>query len=334
MTAPLLDRVDRIVGDGVDRTVRAHHRRRLRRLGWERALAPSGDGWWAQGEPPPRPGNRLDVLIDGEQALPAIARALAAARSHVHLTGWHLTAGLELVRGEGPPVVLGELLAALAQRIPVRVLLWAGAPVPVFHPSRAEVRAARRELCHETRIDCRLDARERPLHCHHEKTIVIDDEIAFVGGIDLSDFAGDRYDTAAHRARRRLGWHDVATRLEGPAVADVAAHFRMRWREVAGEELPAPPAPGPAGACTVQVLRTVPERVYDAVPRGDFRILEAYVRALRGARRFVYLENQFLWSSEISEILAGKLRDPPTSDFRLLLVLPSKANNGQDDTRG
>ena len=68
----------------------------------------------------------------------------------------------------------------------MRVLLWAGAPVPVFRPSRRTVRRVREELRRAGPIACALDARERPLHCHHEKTIVIDDRIAFVGGIDLT----------------------------------------------------------------------------------------------------------------------------------------------------
>jgi phosphatidylserine/phosphatidylglycerophosphate/cardiolipin synthase-like enzyme len=74
--------------------------------------------------------------------------------------------------------------------------------------------------------------------------------------------------------------------------------------------------------------------MYDAVPKGDFRILESYVRALRSAQRLIYLENQFLWSPEIVEILTDKLRRPPTPDFRLVVLLPARANNGQDDTRG
>jgi phosphatidylserine/phosphatidylglycerophosphate/cardiolipin synthase-like enzyme len=84
----------------------------------------------------------------------------------------------------------------------------------------------------------------------------------------------------------------------------------------------------------VQVVRTVAEDMHDEVPGGDFRILESYVRALRGARRFIYLENQFLWAPEIVDLLADKLRDPPGDDFRLVVLLPAKANNGQDDTRG
>ena len=163
----------------------------------------------------------------------------------------------------------------------------------------------RDELCRGTNIHCALDARERPLHCHHEKTIVIDDRVAFVGGIDLTAENGDRFDSSEHHARAAVGWHDVSTRIEGPAVADVSAHFRMRWREVTGETLRPPIQPADefpqAGAHTVQIVRTIPEKVYAAEPRGDFRILESYVRAIRSAQSFIYLENQFLWSPEIVE---------------------------------
>jgi hypothetical protein len=54
----------------------------------------------------------------------------------------------------------------------------------------------RDELTKHTRIKCGLDARERPLHCHHEKTIVVDDRVAFVGRIDLTSQAGDRFDAS------------------------------------------------------------------------------------------------------------------------------------------
>jgi phosphatidylserine/phosphatidylglycerophosphate/cardiolipin synthase-like enzyme len=330
-------RADALLGAAIEATVKHHHRRRLRRLGHPEALEPQPRAdLWATGDPPPRPGCRLEVLVDGATALPAMAQELRAARSHVHLTGWNLAPHFELVRGEHPTAI-GMLLAELAERIDVRVMVWAGSPVPLFHPTRKEVEAQVDELTRATKIQAYRDPREHPVHCHHEKTIIIDDRVAFVGGIDLTDQAGDRFDGSDHPARRKLGWHDVATRLEGPAVADVANHFIMRWREVAGEQL-APPAPQPPVAAehasTVQVVRTVAEDMYDSVPKGDFRILESYVRALRSAQRLVYLENQFLWAPEIVEILEDKLRNPPTPDFRLVVLLPARANNGQDDTRG
>jgi phosphatidylserine/phosphatidylglycerophosphate/cardiolipin synthase-like enzyme len=323
---------DRLVGGGFDRTVRANHRWRLRRVGWERALDTPAGGW-AGGPPPPRPGNDVRILIDGAAALPEMAAQMGRAESHVHLTGWHFSPDFALTRGENP-VVLRNLLADLAERIDVRVLVWAGAPLPVFRPSRRAVAAMRDVLVRRSRVRCERDALERPLHCHHDKTIVIDDRVAFVGGIDLTYLAGDRYDTPAHRARAQVGWHDGAARIEGPAVSDVAEHFRMRWWEVTGETLPAPAPAGPAGPVELQVVRTVPNGIYRSLPSGDFRILESYLRALRSARRLVYLENQFLWSPEIVDVLADKLRNPPGDDFRLLVVLPSKPNSGADDSRG
>lgn len=329
-------RIDAALGTVIERMVCLHHARRLRRLGWSRALQPGRPqhgGAWADGDPPPRPGSRVEVLIDGAQALPTIADALAGAREYVHLTGWHVMPGFELVRGE-PPITLGRRLAELAERIDVRLLVWAGSPVPVFHPTRKEVGAAIETLTRQTRIRCEPDPREHPVHCHHEKTIVIDGELAFVGGIDLTSDGGDRFDSSEHPARRRLGWHDVATRLRGPAVKDVADHFAMRWHEITGEQLPVAPVPARAGDSTVQVVRTVAEDMYRALPRGEFRILESYVRALRSAEHLVYLENQFLWAPEVVAILADKLRKPPSADFRVVVLLPAKANNGHDDTRG
>jgi phosphatidylserine/phosphatidylglycerophosphate/cardiolipin synthase-like enzyme len=335
-SADPLGRADAAVGSAIEGYLRHHHRRRLAKLGQSHVLEPDGDGPFATGDPPPRAGCRVEVLIDGAQALPRMADDLRRARSHVHLTGWHVRGAFELERGE-EPTVLGALLADLADRIDVRVMVWAGAPVPLFHPTRSEVEQEVERLVRGTKIHCERDPREHPVHCHHEKTIVIDDEIAYVGGIDLTDLAGDRFDRSDHPARRRLGWHDVTTRLEGPAVADVAGHFAMRWREVTHRELPQPREPAPLagdGTSTVQVVRTVAEDMYDALPHGDFRIFEAYVRAIGRARRLVYLENQFLWSPEIVALLAGKLRNPPSPDFRVVVLLPGKANNGHDDTRG
>jgi phosphatidylserine/phosphatidylglycerophosphate/cardiolipin synthase-like enzyme len=325
--------VDDLIGDGIEAVVCAKHRWRLRRLGAEQTLSPPDDGLWAAGDPPPRNGCSMDVLIDGAQAFPAIADAIADARDFIHVTGWHLAPHFDLLRGERPGT-LGPMLAEAAERLDVRVLVWAGAPVPAFRPTRSQVRDTVEMLTRRTRIRCEIDPREHPFHCHHEKTVVVDGEVAFVGGIDITDYGGDRFDTSDHPARRRLGWHDVGSRLRGPAVLDVHDHFAMRWRELTGEHLERPAASPADGPHTVQVVRTVSEVMYDSVPKGEFRILESYTRALRQAQRFVYLENQFLWSPEIVRILADKLRSPPSDDFRVVVLLPRRANNGHDDTLG
>src|ERR1700761_6244639 len=333
MTNALVGRFDGLLGDGLEATVMFKHRRRLTKLGWARVFEPSTPGVFAAGDPPPRQGCELEVLIDGANALPVIAEAIAQAKQFVHITGWHLEPAFELVRGR-PQGAIGVLLAEMAEQVDVRVLVWSGAPVPLFHPTRSEVTQLLENLTRHTRIQAKGDPKEHPFHCHHEKTVVIDGKVAFVGGIDMTSSAGDRYDVQAHHARRSTGWHDVATRLRGPAVADVNDHFRTRWRELTDEQLPALPAPEPAGDTTVQMVRTVEEDMYDSIPRGDFRIFESYARALRSARELIYLENKFLWSPELVSIIADKLRHPPTPQFRVVVLLPAKANNGAEDTRG
>ena len=325
-------RADRHLGAAVSRATRSHHRRRLKRIGRLGALDPPAGGW-AAGELQPRLGNSLEILIDGAEALPRMRAELERAESHVHIAGWYFSPDFALTR-DLEPAILRNLLAELAERVEVRVLVWAGAPLPLNRLSRGTVRKMRESLCRGTQIQCELDAKERPMHCHHEKTIVVDDRVAFVGGIDLTSVVGDRFDSSAHRSRGQVSWHDASAQIAGPAVTDVAEHFRMRWQEVTGAKLACPGTVAPAGNIELQIVRTVPEHIYKAKPRGDFSILDSYLRALRSAQRLIYLENQFLWSPEIASILYDKLLRPPDDDFRLLLVLPARPAGGGDDTRG
>jgi phosphatidylserine/phosphatidylglycerophosphate/cardiolipin synthase-like enzyme len=331
MDSDLLARADAAVGDRIEALFRAHHRRRLARAGWGRAFEPSAR-LWAEGDPPPRKGNDVEILIDGASFLPRLAEELARAESHVHIAGWYVSTELALVRDEGRRVLL-DLLAELARGVDVRVLLWAGAPLPLFRPSRGDVRDVAERL-RAADVEVALDAKERPLHCHHEKLVIVDDRVATVGGIDLTTFAGDRYDSNAHSWRPALGWHDAGALVRGPVVADVAEHFRFRWQEVTGGELPAVATPAQSGEHELQLVQTIPEKVYRARPRGAFRILETYVHAFRSAERLIYLESQFLWSPELVEILAEKLRRPPRDDFRIVAVLPSHPDSGNDESRG
>ena len=319
-------------GERLDRAWRSRHRQRLRHVGWERALDASGLGY-AHGTFPARAGNRLDLLVDGSEALPAIADELTRAESFIHLTGWFFSPELHLSRDD-EPMIVRNLLAELAERVDVKLLAWKGAPVPLFKPSHNDVREMLAGLTRHTRIEAQADGCTGFTHSHHEKTIVIDGKVAFVGGIDLTLDGGDPWDTPNHVARGGIGWHDAAVRIEGPAVADVEQHFRLRWHGATRDLLPPPTVPDEAGDVEAQIVRTLPAGAYRAVRRGDYSILESYVGALRSAERFVYLENQFLWSPEVVSVLADKLRNPPSDDFRVVVLLPARANDGADISRG
>src|SRR4029079_6077455 len=113
-----LDRVDDVLGDAVYGVVPAHTRRRLARRGHHPVDAPPG-GWADGGSFPPRPGNRVELLVDGAELLPRIVRDVAAAQSHVHVAGWFFTPGFRM--GEDGPTLRG-LLAEASSRCAVRMI--------------------------------------------------------------------------------------------------------------------------------------------------------------------------------------------------------------------
>jgi len=151
--------------------------------------------------------------------------------------------------------------------------------------------------------------------------------------MDLTTLGGDRWDVAAHPLRAGRCWHDVQIAIEGEAVADVEANFRQRWAAVTGSAaLPhRPPPVDPAWHTPVQIVRTIPRRVYPFAPDGEFGIQHAYLTAIARARRLIYLENQYLWSPAIMAALAAALRRPRTMPFRVVLVLPARAGDGKWD---
>ena len=324
--------MDRALGDGLEWTLRRHHRRRLAKLGWGRAFDP-GAGPWVPGHTPERTGNALGVHVDGEEAFDAISKAVRSARSFVHLAGWHMES--DFILNEETGETLEDLLVEAGSRVDVRILIWGGAPLPPpFRPRRAEAKDLADRLSGHEGVQLAIDSKERLLHCHHEKIVVVDGQLAFVGGFDFTALGASRLDNSRHPPREPMGWHDAAFEIRGPLVADVAQHFAARWQGVTGKSLEETPAPAPAGEVVAQLVRTVPEQIYEAWPKGDFTLLATYIRALRDAQSFIYLENQFLWSSEIVRILADKLARPPSDDFRLLVLLPSKPLTGKDDTLG
>jgi phosphatidylserine/phosphatidylglycerophosphate/cardiolipin synthase-like enzyme len=328
-----IDRADRFVGERLEQAVRAHHRRRLARVGWDGALdAPPS--FHAEAAPLAQPGHEIEIFVDGADAFPAMLRELRRARQRVCLAGWFFSAAFALEHRIGG-LTLDELVEELGARVEVCILAWAGAPLPLFRPGRKDAARELARLARHPGVRVAADRHERPMHCHHEKLVIVDGARAFIGGIDLTDLAGDRLDAPGHPNRGALGWHDAASFVTGPVARDAAAHFALRWKEVTGEPLePLQPEPAAAGSVTAQLIRTVPEKIYRSLPRGEFTILAAYLGALLAAKQLVYLENQFLWSSEVVAILRDKLLHPPCDEFRIVLVLPSRPNNGADDTRG
>jgi len=301
-------------------------------------------------------GNRAEVLVHGAEYYRRLLAALRPLRAGdvVAISDWRGDADQRL---DGPGTELGKVLGDLARRgVDVRVLLWRS------HPSRAHFNEEENlhlgQVVNEAGGEVLLDERVRGPGSQHQKLVLVrhpgreDEDVAFLGGIDLSH---GRRDDERHLGDpqpvpldRRYGprppWHDVQLEVRGPAVGDLWVTFRERWedptpldhrnpwrarltRRVGQPRHPSPlPGtlrdPGPAGPHAVQVLRTYPAKRprLPFAPAGERSIARAYRKALWRARRLVYLEDQYLWSAEIAQALAEALRRSP--ELRLLAVVP------------
>ncbi|MGI8404380.1 MAG: phospholipase D-like domain-containing protein [Thermomicrobiales bacterium] len=329
------------------RLLHHHHARTLARGDVEKARRQSAHAQWWGSDPhwypggrPPRMHNRVTPLIDGFTYLAALHTELDKAHAYVYIIGWCLTPYTPLERDPERDLVDTQLLPVLletARRVPVRILLWAGAPALVQPTARAASAVQRviEEAAAREGVDlrCVLDKSAHLSHCHHQKAVVIDGQTAFVGGMDLTTFQGDRWDEFTHPLRGGPNWHDVQVKIEGEAVADVEFNFRQRWSaEDHDAGLPhRDPVVDPAWQTPVQIVRTIPAHTYAFAPRGEYGIHHAYLELIRGAQRLIYLENQYLWSPEIVDALIEAMNKPHHGPFRIVIVLPALAYSGKWD---
>ncbi len=319
------------------------HRRRSSLTGpdleRQRSLRPAGGPWgndarWYGSDFPPRRHNSLVSLPHGEEYFAELLDVLASARERVTIAGWCLTPLMSLQRDTSQsPAILVDVLRDVSSRADVFVLLWAGAPA-LFEPNLHYTK-----LVHETlrerapRVRCELDRRAAFSHDHHQKAVTVDGRVAFVGGMDLSTFQGDRWDTGEHHLRFGPNWHDVQMRLQGEVVRDVEENFCQRWNDVTGEALqPSPPGPlDPTWQTPAQIVRTVPRGFYRFADQGEYGIRHSILAAIRGAERFIYLENQYIWAPEVVEALCETMNRSRSHPFRIVLLLPARAYTGRYD---
>lgn len=276
---------------------------------------------------------RVAPLIDGAAYFATLAEALRNARRSVLILGWDINADLVLEPERHGPTLdrfLHELAAARPE-LEIRLLIWDW--ILLYSLDRAPLPQRRFASRTGGRIRFRLDATHPRGGCHHEKLVVIDGRLAFVGGIDLT--AG-RWDTPAHRAEEpfrgadRPPFHDLMLMIEGPVAADLELLAAERWRVAAGEPAPSAaglelPSPWPPSAepwlekVEVAIARTRPA----GGPWEPAREIEPlYLRALGMARRTVYLEQQYLTADAISAGLAARARE--IADLEAVVVTPAR----------
>jgi phosphatidylserine/phosphatidylglycerophosphate/cardiolipin synthase-like enzyme len=285
---------------------------------------------------------RAAILLDSGAYFAAAMSAMHRARHSILLLGWGFDPRTRLtpdLKGnEHGPDEIGALLARLAALRPeldIRVLIWKSAlPVSAsqrFFPHRA------RWWFIGTRVHFELDATVPFGACHHQKVLVIDDQVAFVGG---GDFGVDRWDSTRHLDQdvRRImpggarhgPRHEAMMLVDGDAARALGDLARQRWAD-AGFTPPSPVEPtdrdperhDPWPALIAPQWRDVHIAIARTEPawrqNPEVREIESlHLDDIRRARRLIYLENQYFTSVPIGEALAERLAEPDGPEVVLI----------------
>ncbi|AFM19846.1 phosphatidylserine/phosphatidylglycerophosphate/cardiolipin synthase [Mycolicibacterium chubuense NBB4] len=312
--------------------------------GGDRPLLTPGHTCWRVEE-----AARFAYIVDAADYFAHVKAAMLRAQRRIILIGWDFDTRMTFERGGkklAGPNQFGAFLRWLVRRrerleicvlkanlglVPGLQTLWRGV-IPVALVNRLS----------SERLEFAVDGAHPTGAVHHQKIVVVDDGVAFCGGIDLTV---DRWDTSEHpddgRLRRTAGRtygprHEVATAVDGAAARALAELARNRWRTATGQFL-APVEPGPnlwPGSLT-PALRDVAvgiARTQPALPPGsEAREVEALnLAAIAAARQTIYLENQYLASRPIAEALAARLQEPDGPE--IVVILPRSSESPLERT--
>jgi phospholipase D1/2 len=279
--------------------------------------------------------DRAAVFLDVASCYGAVRSSLLKARHSVLIAGWDIDSRTPLVgpsghADDGLPQELGPFLKALAKRTPdlrIRLLLWDFSSLYAL-----EREAFPKAKLNWQNVDLCLDNVLPVGSSQHQKLVIVDDSVAFSGGLDLTI---RRWDTSAHAFANPLRcdpagkpydpFHDVQIVVEGKAAGELSDLVRERWRCANGNDVQR----GQRGEVWpdgldadfeyvgIGISRTCPPRPDSA---GVREIETLFIDMIAAARKSIYIENQYLTSPKIAEALASQLRAFPA--LEVLIVAP------------
>jgi phospholipase D1/2 len=292
---------------------------------------------------------RASLIVDAADYYRIAREAMLGARSRILLIGWDIDTRVALVEKEeaaGAPNCLGPLLSWLSRRRPkleIYVLAWDEGVLSL--PGRGTTLLRMLEWWMNDHVTFKFDS-SHPLDAsHHQKILVIDDAIAFCGGIDIT---ADRWDTRGHKdddpGRRRPftrrcyePWHDTIMAVDGDAARALGDLGRLRWKIATDCQL-SPVDDACRGDLWPEALDPNFRDVDVAIARtrgkegniSEVREIEAlFVDLIAAARRFVYFETQYFASRVVTEAIARRLEEPDGPEF--VVVNPKTAYGWLDE---
>lgn len=305
---------------------------------------------------------RVAPLVDGVEYYAAVRSALIRAERQVFIIGWEFHSEIDLLRGEDAeraeaesdwPVRLADLLEAMVGARPeleVRILIWEGSSL--FALERQHLPRMKRPWDKHERIKLVWDRDTPPLGSQHQKLVVVDDRVAFVGGMDLTKSRWDTHEHRLHDKRRRNPglipgygdpYHDAMLAVDDEAAAKIGAWCRERWRRATGEEVEAPGReevedPWPEGVRPLLTDREVEFALTqpDYGGREELRAVEAsFIEQIRDAKKLIFVETQYLASGKLVDALCDRLREEDGPEVIVILPFgcPGKLQSMAMDTR-
>ena len=228
-------------------------------------------------------------------------------------------------KGDGAPdVTLGAFLNELCARKPalrVRILDW---DFPMAYGTDREYSPIFGLNWKPHRhIKFRFDDTHPLAGSHHQKIVVVDDKVAFAGGLDLTNKRWDSPRHAPDDKRRTFNdapyppFHDSMVMVDGDACLELARIARYRWQAATHRKLaPCRPTRGDPwpdeikpqmSDASVGVACTLPP----AAPHvGTKHVESLYLDMIRHAKSYIYIENQYFTSDRVGEALKARLAEP------------------------
>jgi phospholipase D1/2 len=287
--------------------------------------------------------SRFYCIQDAADYFRLVRQALLSARKTVFSLGWDITAHIDLdpgVAAPDAPTRLDKLLAFVVRRRPelrCYILTWDyGALYTLERDPLTRWRLGWR-MPRGVRLG--LDDHHPVGASHHQKIVVVDGQLAFCGGIDLT---GHRWDTSAHRpeepARKTPTgtaygpYHEVQAMVTGPVAATLGVLARDRWRALRQERMPSDDTSiadlWPSDITPdltdvdVAIARTMPA----VESRPAIRECEAlFLDSIAQAKQTIYIESQYFTNDKLAGALAARLREP---DGPEIIVISPKECHG------
>ncbi|TCP66734.1 phospholipase D-like domain-containing protein [Sphingomonas sp. PP-CE-1G-424] len=283
---------------------------------------------------------QMAVIVDAADYFRTARVAMMGAKRRILLIGWDFDARIALEPGvdrPGEPKTLGEFMLWLVDREPdleIFVLRWdTGAIKSLFRGST--VFTMMKWMKHK-RIHTKLDGHHPTAASHHQKIVIIDDALAFCGGIDMT---GDRWDTRDHRdgdphrvqpsGKPYKPWHDAISAVQGPVAHALGELFRRRWHLAGGMKMAAGQPGGkhwPEGLpvdfrdVDVAIARSEPE-MSDQEPVYESEAL--FLGQIARAKKHLYIESQYFASRKIAEAVARRLDEADGPE--IVIINPTTA---------